>query len=94
MDPEHRFYFRGPKGELKLPAQNLRIFMQVGEGVDDVTWLHHLKKGDYAHWFRQIIKDEQLAEKAERLSRNGDASAADTRRELFDLIRKKYEKEA
>jgi hypothetical protein len=53
-----------------------------------------LKKGDYAHWFRQIIKDEQLAEKAERLSRNGDASAADTRRELFDLIRKKYEKEA
>jgi hydroxymethylpyrimidine pyrophosphatase-like HAD family hydrolase len=94
MDPEHRFYFRGPKGELNLPAQNLRIFMQVGEGVDDDTWLHHLKKGDYAHWFREIIKDEQLAEKAERLSRNGDASAADSRRELFDLIRKRYEKEA
>jgi hypothetical protein len=47
MDPEHRFYFRGPKDELNLPAQNLRIFMQVGEGVDDDTWLYHLRQGDY-----------------------------------------------
>ena len=94
MDPEHRFYFKGPKGELNLAAQNLRIFMQVGEGVDDDTWLHHLKQGDYTQWFREIIKDEQLAEKAERLSSNGDASAKSSRRELFDLIRKKYEKEA
>jgi hypothetical protein len=94
MDPEHRFYFRGPKGELNLPAQNLRIFMQVGEGVDDETWEHHLKRGDYAHWFREIIKDEQLAETAKRLAGNGQLSAAESRRELFELIRKKYEQEA
>jgi hypothetical protein len=67
--------------------------MQVGEGVDDDTWLHHLSQGDYARWFHEIIKDEQLAEKAERLSHNGDVSAASSRRELFDLIRKKYEYE-
>jgi hypothetical protein len=94
MDPEHRFYFRGPEDELNLPAQNLRIFMQVGEGVDDKTWLHHLAHGDYARWFRDIIKDQQLADAAERLSHNGDVSAADSRKQLFDLIRKKYEKEA
>jgi hydroxymethylpyrimidine pyrophosphatase-like HAD family hydrolase len=94
MDPEHRFYFRGGKGELNLPAQNLRMFMQLGEGVDDETWLHHLKQGDYADWFREIIKDEQLARAADHLAANGHPSAADTRRELFDLIRKKYEKQA
>ncbi len=94
MDPEHRFYFRGPKGELNLPAQNLRIFMQVGEGVDDDTWLFHLREGDYDRWFRNVIKDESLAEQAEKLRTNGHVSAEDSRRQIFDYIRQKYEKEA
>jgi hypothetical protein len=94
MDPEHRFYFRGPKGELNLAAQNLRIFMQLGDGVDDDTWMHHLHNGDYAGWFREVIKDDDLAETAERMSRNRRITAEESRRELFDLIRKKYEKEA
>jgi hypothetical protein len=94
MDPEHRFYFRGPKNELNLGAQNLRIFMQLGEGVDNETWLHHLRQGDYARWFRDIIKDEDLAAAAERISHNGQVSAPESRRELFDVIRKKYEKQA
>ncbi|HEY3391124.1 MAG TPA: HAD-IIB family hydrolase, partial [Lacipirellulaceae bacterium] len=92
MDAEHRFYFRGPKGELNLGAQNLRIFMQLGEGVDDETWLHHLRQGDYGRWFRDIIKDEDLAAAADRISHNGDVSPKESRRELFDVIRKKYEK--
>ena len=95
MDPEHRFYFRGPKGELNLPAQNLRIFMQLGEGVDDETWLHHLRQGDYDRWFREIIKDEaagragrtHLAQR--RCSRRRKAA-----RRCSTYIRKKYEKEA
>jgi HAD superfamily hydrolase (TIGR01484 family) len=94
MDPEHRFYFRGPKGELNLPAQNLRLFMQVGEGVDDDTWLYHLREGDYDRWFRNVIKDEGLAETAEKLRSNGHASADESRRQIFDCIRQKYEKEA
>jgi HAD superfamily hydrolase (TIGR01484 family) len=94
MDPEHRFYFRGPEGELNLPAQNLRIFMQVGEGVDDDTWLYHLREGDYGRWFRNVIKDEGLAETAEKLRSNGHLSAHESRRHIFEYIRQKYEKEA
>jgi hypothetical protein len=94
MDPEDRFYFRGPDGKLNLAAQNLRIFMQLGEGVDDKTWQHHLQKGDYARWFRDVLKDEELADRAESLSKNGKASARKTREELFDFIRKKYEQSA
>lgn len=94
MDAEHRFYFRGPKGELNLPAQNLRMFMQLGEGVDDETWLYHLRAGDYDQWFREIIKDENLADRTEKLHSNGDVSAAESREKIFELIRQTYEKEA
>jgi hypothetical protein len=94
MDEEHRFYFRGPKGELNLPAQNLRIFMQLGEGVDDETWLHHLRKGDYEQWFREIIKDDMLADRVAKLRSNGSISASDSRQQIFEFIRQAYEKEA
>jgi HAD superfamily hydrolase (TIGR01484 family) len=94
MDDEHRFYFRGPKGELNLPVQNLRIFMQVGEGVDDDTWLFHLREGDYGRWFRHIIQDKNLADRTEKLRTNGTVTADESRRQIFDYIRKKYENEA
>jgi hypothetical protein len=94
MDPKDRFYFRGPDGKLKLAAQNLRIFMQLGEGVDDETWNHHLRKGDYARWFRDVLKDNDLATRADALRSNGKLSAAESRHRLFDFIRKKYEQEA
>jgi HAD superfamily hydrolase (TIGR01484 family) len=94
MDAQDRFYFRGPDGKLNLPAQNLRIFMQVGEGVDDKTWQYHLKQGDYARWFRNILKDDELATRAEKLRHNGNLSAAESRGRLFEFIRKKYEQEA
>jgi hypothetical protein len=94
MSSEDRFYFRGPKGKLKLAAQNLRIFMQVGEGVDDKTWEHHLQNGDYARWFREVLKDEDLADRAEILGKNGKLPPAESRHQLFDFIRKKYEQEA
>jgi len=94
MDSEHRFYFRGPDDKLNLPAQNLRIFMQVGEGVDDKTWQYHLRNGDYSRWFRDIIKDEDLARRADALRKNGHTAPDDSRKQLFDFIRQKYEQNA
>jgi hydroxymethylpyrimidine pyrophosphatase-like HAD family hydrolase len=94
MDDEHRFYFRGPKGDLNLPAQNLRIFMQLGDGVDDKTWLHHLRNGDYEKWFRKIIKDDMLADRAAKLGSDQSLSAEESRRQIFEFIRQSYEKEA
>jgi hypothetical protein len=94
MDKEHRFYFRGPKGELNLPAQNLRIFMQLGEGVDDETWMHHLRNGDYEQWFRKVIKDDSLADRAAKLRSENSTSADESRRQIFEFIRQSYEKEA
>jgi len=58
------FYFRGPEQKLNLRAQNLTMFLQIAEGVDDETWLHHLHRHDYSRWFRECAKDAELAEAA------------------------------
>jgi hydroxymethylpyrimidine pyrophosphatase-like HAD family hydrolase len=58
---ERSFYFRGPEGKLNLRAQNLSAFLELGQGVDDETWDHHLNAGDYSRWLREVIKDRELA---------------------------------
>ena len=79
MQPADRFYFRGPDGKLNLAAGNLRTFMELAEGVDDETWLHHLRRGDYSRWFREKTQDEELAAVAEHLQHNDDVSAKNSR---------------
>ena len=41
LGPDKSFYFRGPRGVLNLRAQNLAMFLQIADGVDDETWQHH-----------------------------------------------------
>ncbi|MEO7774808.1 MAG: phosphoglycolate phosphatase, partial [Steroidobacteraceae bacterium] len=44
----HSFYFRGPDGRQNLRAQNLGIFCQIAEGIDEQTWSFHLHRNDYS----------------------------------------------
>jgi HAD superfamily hydrolase (TIGR01484 family) len=90
LPPERSFYFRGPEGKLKLRAQNLILFLQLADGVDDATWTYHLKDGDYSHWFREQIKDEQLAKEAAALERRDDLSPQESRAQLRAMIEKAY----
>jgi len=87
---EHSFYFRGPQNALKLKAQNLVIFLQIAEGVDDATWEHHLRAGDYSTWFRACIKDDGLADAAERVETGQSLSAADSRKAIAEIVRQLY----
>ncbi len=89
LAPELSFYFRGAEGKLNLRAQNLMVFMQLAEGVDDETWLFHLHNGEYSHWFRDVIKNESLAEEAARVE-NRDLSAAESRAAIKAAIEKRY----
>jgi hypothetical protein len=45
------------------------LFHQMAGGVDEATWLYHLRRGDYARWFAEAIKDDDLAELARQLQR-------------------------
>ena len=82
------FYFRGPANKLNLRANNLLTFIQMGSGVDDETWLYHLKRNDYFNWFRGSVKDESLAESAEHMNKN--FSAGKSRQEIFKMIQERY----
>jgi HAD superfamily hydrolase (TIGR01484 family) len=61
LPDERTFVFRGPRGKLHLRAYNLMTFLELAGGVDDATWLYHLKGGEYSKWIREAIRDEELA---------------------------------
>lgn len=64
--------------------------MQLAEGVDDDTWSHHLRRGDYSRWFRKEIKDEELAAEAERVENMKGLSADESRELIKKAIEKRY----
>jgi hypothetical protein len=84
------FYFRGPKDELNLRAQNLTIFLQIAEGVDDDTWEHHLRNGDYSGWFKRQLKDKKLAKEVEAIEEDEALSAEESKKLVADAVRKRY----
>jgi HAD superfamily hydrolase (TIGR01484 family) len=89
--PEDRsFYFRGPEGRLNLRAHNLILFMDLADGVDDDTWLFHLRKGEISQWLRGAIKDETLATQVAAIERNQQLDASASRRKLRELIEATY----
>ncbi len=90
LEPELQFHFRGPHDRLNLRAQNLAQFVELAEGVDDDTWLFHLKRGHYSHWFRTVIKDRTLAERASAIEGEAHPSADRTRAEIKAAIAERY----
>jgi hypothetical protein len=90
LSPEQSFYFRGPDSKLNLRAQNLQTFLQLAEGVDEATWMHHLHKGDYSAWFKSMIKDDELGRQAAEIEQTKSASAEETRRKIKEAVESRY----
>ena len=89
LPPDLCFYFRGPEGKLNLKAQNLNMFLQIADGVDDETWLFHLKNGSISEWFLNVIKDPELAAEAYRLE-GSENTAEESRKHIRSEIEKRY----
>lgn len=90
LGEDKSFYFRGPEGALNLRAQNLAIFLQLAQGVDDETWMHHLRAGEYSQWFDEAIKDEDMAAETRRVEQDDTLSAEETRAQIRELVESKY----
>jgi HAD superfamily hydrolase (TIGR01484 family) len=90
LGEDKSFYFRGPANALNLRAQNLTIFMQMADGVDDETWLHHLQANDYSRWVREAIKDDELAEELRGIEDDPARDPAATRRSVREAIERRY----
>jgi len=86
---EDAFFFRGPKRRLNLRAQNLIIFCQIAEGIDDETWLYHLERGDYSKWIANAVQDKELAKQIEQIETRG-LSARASREQVVEAISKAY----
>lgn len=91
LGDEDSFYFTGPEGRLNLKAQNLVLFLQLADGVDDETWRHHLRNGDYSGWFREHIKDDDLAASAEEIERaGGEVDPQESRTAIREAVEARY----
>lgn len=95
LGPDKSFFFRGPDDRLNLRAQNLILFLQIADGVDAETWLHHLDRRDYSRWIREAIKDEALAQEiagveGDRSNATAAERAASTRARVRAAIEARY----
>jgi hypothetical protein len=90
LGADRAFYFRGPEGKLNLKAHNLQLFVQLGDGVDDETWLFHLQRGDYANWLRVEVKDPLLADEVTEIADDPALSPADSRAAVRAAVEKRY----
>ncbi len=90
LPPERSFFFRGPEGKLKLRAQNLITFLQLADGVDEDTWAHHRRGGDYSRWIEDCIKDEELAEKIRTVEQDESLSPDESRKRVREAIEEQY----
>jgi len=90
LPPERSFYFRGPDDKLNLRVQNLHRFNEIGAGVDDETWLFHLKQGDYSRWIRERIKDDVLADETAEIEQTPKPTVNDTRAAIKAAIERHY----
>ncbi|HLJ49672.1 MAG TPA: HAD-IIB family hydrolase [Bryobacteraceae bacterium] len=90
IEEDRVFYFRGPDGKLNLRAQNLTVFLQMADGVDDETWLFHLHRGDYSRWLREDVKDKELADHVAAIERDDRISPGESRKRIREAIEEKY----
>jgi Helicase HerA, central domain len=90
LGEDRSFYFRGPNGGLNLRAQNLLLFLQIAEGVDDATWLHHLRAGDYSRWLAESIKDPEVASEIAVIEENAALNAGESRVRVKEAIDRCY----
>ena len=90
LGEDKSFYFRGPQGKLNLRAQNLNLFAQIAEGIDDETWAHHLRQNDYSKWLREAVKDEAIAGEIAAIEKDRSLAPAESRSRILEMIRKHY----
>ena len=90
LGPDKSFYFRGKEGRLNLRTHNLALFSQIADGIDDETWLYHLRRRDYSQWFRESIGDQTLAAIAEGAETDERLSPTESRALIRRAIEERY----
>jgi hypothetical protein len=64
--------------------------MDLADGVDADTWLHHWRRGEVSAWVRTSIKDESLADDIAALEHEVPNDATVSRARIRELIEATY----
>lgn len=83
---QRSFYFQG----LQSYAHNLKDFLQMAQRLDDRNWNQHLQAGDYSVWFRNVIRDDTLAEHTADIEGDQSLSPLESRQLISDIIHERY----
>jgi hypothetical protein len=84
-----RLVVTGPDDALSLEVRNLSELVRTVEGIDDATWSHHLRKGDWSRWVRDVIGDDELADAIETIATK-DLDPDAGRRALHEEVATRY----
>ena len=82
-----------PQGRFASPTGQRRQCATPGRnrpGLDDDTWLQHLRKGDYSRWIRESIKDQTLANKVQEVEEREDISPLESRYCVREAVEEQY----
>ena len=90
LGEDKSFFFRGPHGALNLRAHNLAMFLQIADGVDEQTWLHHLAQHDYSTWLRDAVKNRELADEVAAIEAQRQPDPQLSRRQVRAAIERVY----
>lgn len=85
----HAFVFRNPSGHSLGRAVNLAEFVRLAADVGDEVWDRHLRGGDYTAWFFDVIRDEDLGQRAMALADRA-VPACESRARIIAAIRERY----
>jgi hypothetical protein len=88
VGPQKGFRFGHPGPDAPC-ARNLADFVRLAGQTSDEVWLRHLRAGDYAAWFRDVIRDEELAQAAEARPLAA-LTAADSRKRIIEAVKCRY----
>ncbi len=87
------FVFKGPDARLNLPANNLLRFIELGRGLDDETWLYHLRRHDYSIWMSEAVNDTELGDAVGKIEDSEKDNPISSRKEIFQQIEARYTKQ-
>ena len=62
----------------------------MAQGVDDQTWTHHLRLGEYSRWFGEAIKDDELAAETRAVEQNEVLSAQELLERIKEIVERRY----
>ena len=91
LPPYRRFYFCDASGEQNgRVAANLWEFSEMLKLLTAGSLEYHLARGDFQRWLADVLRDDELARRVQKLEARG-LKGAELQSELIEIVHNRYE---